>query len=81
MSEFTERLDRILGSTSRLEAFAEATQREVAELKHETRVRLNAHAGDLRSLKATRNKQRGAAKVLGVMGGALMAVIGWFRYG
>ncbi len=77
----TEHLHRILKSTARLETMAEATQREIAELKHETRARLNTHAGDIRSLKATRNRQRGAGKVLGVLGGALMAIVGWFRYG
>ncbi len=77
----TDSLGRILQSTARLETIAVATQREIAELKHETRARLNSHAGDLRSLKATRNKQRGAAKVLGVLGGVFVVIVGWFRYG
>ncbi len=77
----TDHLHRILKSTARLETMAEATQREIAELKHETRARLNTHAGDIRSLKATRNRQRGATKVLAVLGGVCMTVVGWFRYG
>ncbi len=77
----TDSLGRILRSTARLETMAEATQREIAELKHETRARLNQHAEGIRSLKATRNRQRGATKVLAVLGGACLTVVGWFRYG
>ena len=46
-----ENAAEIMRSLGRLETMAEATQREIAELKHETRVRLNTHSGDLRSRK------------------------------
>ena len=77
----TDHLSRILRSTARLETMAEATQREIAELKHETRDRLNQHSASIRSLNATRNRQRGAAKVLAVLGGVCLTIVGWFRYG
>ncbi len=76
-----ERIDKILRSTARLETMAEATQREIAELKHETRERLNAHALSLRSLNKTRDRQWGAAKGLGVVGTIIGVVVGWFKYG
>ncbi len=76
----TDSFGRILKSTARLEAMAEATHREIAELKHETRDRLNQHSASIRSLNATRNKQRGAAKGLGVLGGIGAAILGWLRY-
>ena len=74
-------LGRILASTARLETMAIATQREIAELKHETRERLNSHAESLRSLNKTRDRQWGAAKGLGVTGSIIGAIIGWFKYG
>ncbi len=76
-----ERIDKILRSTARLEAFAEATQREIVELKVETSTRLNAHASSLRSLNKTRDRQWGAAKGLGVVGTIIGVVVGWFKYG
>ena len=76
-----ERIDKILRSTARLETMAETTQREIAELKHETRERLNAHAASIRSLNKTRDRQWGAAKGLGVVGTIIGVVVGWFKYG
>ncbi len=73
--------NQIMRSLVRLETIAEATQREIAELKTETRVRLNQHSVSIRSLKATRNKQLGAAKGLGVVGTIIGVVVGWFKYG
>ncbi len=76
-----ERIDKILQSTARLEAFAEVTQREIVDLKTETSTRLNAHATSIRSLNKTRDRQWGAAKGLGVVGTIIGVVIGWFKYG
>ena len=70
-------LTKILSSTVRLETMAVATKDEIAELKTETRDRLNAHATNLRSLNKTRDRQWGAAKGLGVVG----TIVGWFKYG
>ncbi len=76
-----ERIDKILQSTARLETMAEATQREIAALKHETSKRLNAHATSIRSLNKTRDRQWGATKGLGVVGTIIGVVVGWFKYG
>ena len=76
-----ERLDQIIRSTTRLEAMAEGTQHEMAELKHETRQRLNTHAASIRSLNKTRDRQWGAAKGLGVVGTVIGVIVGWFKYG
>ena len=73
-------LTKIFSSTVRLETMAVATQREIAELKHETRERLNQHAGNLRSLNKTRDKVVGGAKVGSWVVGALGVIIGWFIY-
>ncbi len=74
-------VSEIMKSLGRLETMASATKDEIAELKHETRERLNAHALSLRSLNKTRDRQWGAAKGLGVVGTIIGVVVGWFRYG
>ena len=42
--------------------------------------RLNSHARDIDSLQQTRDRQRGAAKLAGVLVVALGAVLGWLRW-
>ena len=75
------RLDKILGTVIRLETMAMATQRDIVDLKTETSKRFDAHAGNLRSLNKTRDRQWGAAKGLGVVGTIIGVIVGWFKYG
>ena len=42
--------------------------------------RLNSHARDIDSLQQTRDRQRGAAKLAGVLVMALGAVLGWLKW-
>ena len=42
--------------------------------------RLNSHARDIDSLQQTRDRQRGAAKLAGVLVVALGAVLGWLKW-
>ena len=42
--------------------------------------RLNSHAHDIDSLQQTRDRQRGAAKLAGVLVMALGAVLGWLKW-
>ena len=42
--------------------------------------RLNSHARDIDSLQQTRDRQRGAAKLAGVLVVTLGAVLGWFKW-
>ncbi len=80
MSEI-DRLDKIIASQARTEAILGVVQRDVSELKEHTNTRMNAHASSIRSLNKTRDRQWGAAKVLGGVGTLVGVVIGWFKYG
>ena len=80
MSEI-ERLDKIIASQARTEAVLGEVQKDVSELKEHTNTRMNAHASSIRSLNKTRDRQWGAAKVIGVMGTISGVVVGWFKYG
>ncbi len=76
-----ERLDRIIASQARTEAVLGEVQKDVSELKEHTNTRMNSHSTSIRSLNKTRDRQWGAAKVLGGIGTIGAVVIGWFKYG
>lgn len=74
MSE--ERLDTIISSLGRVEGTVTAIQKDIAT----TTTRLNDHAESIKSLKATRDKIRGAGK-LGLFCMAVSGVVlGWVRW-
>lgn len=54
--------------------------RKIDNLEQVAIGRLNSHARDIDSLQQTRDRQRGAAKLAGVLGVALGAVLGWLRW-
>ena len=72
---------KILAATARLETLAEAHQREISALTEVTTKRLNGHSSDIESLKLTRARQYGGAKLLGILSAMAIAITGFFGYG
>lgn len=54
--------------------------RKIDNLERVAMGRLNSHARDIDSLQQTRDRQRGAAKLAGVLVVVLGAVLGWLRW-
>ncbi len=53
---------------------------KIDNLKQVAMKHLNSHARDIDSLQQTRDRQRGAAKLAGVLVMALGAVLGWLKW-
>jgi len=74
------RLAELMASVARVEEGVKRIDRQMVDLRAISREQLNNHNIRVDSLERTRDRQRGAAKLSGVVVVACGAILSWLRW-